>query len=121
MIWTWFVDVTIFRVLCRHKIFLHGTVEELDLDIEKMTDTPEGQAFAAQRFARQFADSPVTNGVGFLGFGRYAYALATTNRNNASYLPSALEVSFASACACWRLPIRLSCTMRECFARSAPA
>lgn len=98
MIWAWFIDVTIFRVLCRHNIFLHGTVKQPSLDIEKMTDTAEGHAFAAKRFARHFADSPVTSGSGFLGFGRYAYALATTNGNNATYLPSALEVRAPRAC-----------------------
>eukprot|EP00892_Ulva_mutabilis_P012867 jgi/Ulvmu1/9953/UM059_0001.1 len=87
MIWTWFMDVVILRVLCQARIYLHGTVELSDLDVEKMGASPEGQFFAAERFAGQFADKTETNGGTFLGFGRYCNALATTAANNPSEIP----------------------------------
>lgn len=89
MIWTWFVDVTIFRILCRANIYLHGTVRQSALDVEKMSATPEGQTIAADRFACQFADSAQAPGGSFFGFGRYCHALATTSANNPHEIPCA--------------------------------
>jgi hypothetical protein len=87
MIWTWFADVTIFRVLCHCNIHLHGTMPQNALDIAKMSATPEGQMIAADRFACQFADSAQASGGSFFGFGRYCHALATTSKNNPQEIP----------------------------------
>ena len=89
MVWTWFVDVTIFRILCQENIHLHGTRHQSAVDIEKMSATPEGQMIAADRFACQFADSPQSSGGSFFGFGRYCNALATTSANNPHCIPCA--------------------------------
>lgn len=89
MLWTWFLDVAVFRILSQAHITLNGVVPQSHLDVEKMTATLEGQVFAAERFACQFADSMPSNGSNFFGFGRYCNALATTAANNPTEIPCA--------------------------------
>ena len=82
-IWTWFIEVTVFRVLCTFKVALHGA--ELPVcDVQHMSPTPQGQQLAAEHFSRQFATSNVRNGLGSSGFGSYIRNVSTTTGTGAT-------------------------------------
>lgn len=91
IIWTWFIDVLFFRILSQNQIFLHGIPKLENIDIEKMEDTSAGHIFAAERFAKLFADSYVTNGNGLIGFMRYADAIGSTKGKNPREIPCSPE------------------------------
>ena len=77
-IWTWFIEVSFFRVLSTFKMALHGAELPSVCDVQHMSPTPQGQQVAAEHFSRQFATSNVLNGLGSSGFGSYIRNVSTT-------------------------------------------
>ena len=83
-IWTWFIEVAGFRVLCTFKVALHGAELPSVCDVQHISPTPQAQQFAAEHFSRQFATSNVCNGLGSSGFGSYGQLLAAVYSRNVS-------------------------------------
>ena len=91
-IWTWFIEVTVFRILCRWRVALHGLRLPSKCDIDKMGPTAQGQRYAAEFLADQFADSTVNDGSGCTGFGVYTRNISTNTGSGTDFIPHRHEV-----------------------------
>ena len=71
---------------------LHGAQHPSVCDVQDMAPTPQGQIFAAQYFAGQFAASGISDGHGSFGFGTYIRNVSTTTGTGAACIRHATEV-----------------------------
>ena len=105
-LWVWFHEVTIFRVLSRHKCALHGLQLACDSDREKMSCTSIGQEHAAFCLANHFDTSTRGDGKGLSGWARYAKYTAS----NAGTNKKTLDMK-GSVC----LPLRVRASAAACM------
>lgn len=90
--WAWFIEVTIFRTLCRRRVALRRLRLPSQCDIDKMGPTAQGQRHAAEFLANQFADNTASDGSRCSGFGRYTRNVSTTTGSKADFVSHKHEV-----------------------------
>lgn len=91
-IWAWFLEVTIFRVLSSESIALHGLQLPSLCDRQRMVPKVEGQLFAAECLAGQFASSRIHDGTGSSGLGYYIRNVSQNSGSKADFIQSAIPV-----------------------------